>query len=235
LNSGFADSNVLLLKLYNNSAFLSSTNKIASSMNSQETVNPFFEELLPILLAIAIYVILLVAYKVFKYIWFSIHLSAISKKLNRPKLMWMAWVPILRMAQIAMLGKRPWWFLVWFILYIPSHLFILYLFVENLNDMVETGVKIAHGDILGFLGELISEDYSEAYQLITAVSIRLCMPLLLYARLANECNRSELWAIPIRLVPFVNIFGILWLRLGAGKSLASSRLNEETETVRGAN
>ncbi len=198
-------------------------------MNSQEPVVPTFEEILPLLLAITIYVILFVVYKTFKYVWFSIHISAISRKLNRPKLMWMAWVPVLRSAQIAMLGKRPWWFLFWVVLYIPSHLFILFLFVENLNDMVQTGVKIAHGDILGFLSELIGEDYTEAYLLITAVSIRLCMPLLLYARLANECNRSELWAIVIRLVPLLNIFGKIWLRLGAGKSIATPYLDEESK------
>jgi hypothetical protein len=173
------------------------------------------EELESILLAIASYVIVFIVYKLFKYLFFSVQLMAISRKFGKQKSAWMAWIPGFRTLLIAMLGKRTWWILVWMMLYIPSQLFVIFLFIDNLNDMIETGVKIAHGDILGFLNELIGEDYSEAYLLSLAVTIRTSVPLLLYSRLAQECNRSELWAIPIRIIPIFNLIGVFWLRIGA--------------------
>lgn len=174
------------------------------------------EQLQAILFAIATYVFLFGFYKLFRYIWFSIQLMAIANKLDRPKIAWMAWVPGFRAFQIALLGKRPMWIVAWIVVYIPSQIIIIYLFLENLNDMIETGVKIAHGDILGFLSELIGEDYTEAYLLSIAVAFCTSVPLLLYARLAQVCNRSELWSIPIRMIPIVNLVGMLWLRWGAG-------------------
>lgn len=200
-------------------------------MNAKDLSQLSQEELQNLLAAVAIYIGVFIFYKAFKYIWFSIQLWTIGVRTGSKGYAWMAWFPVFRTYLIARSCGKPWWFIFWLLLYVPSHLFIIFLFVENFIDMVETGVKVARGDIFGFLSELIGEDYSEAYQLMTAVSIRISTPLLLYAALARKCKRSELWSLVINLLPFLNLVAIWWIRLGSRKLMVTVSGDAPDQTV----
>jgi hypothetical protein len=174
-----------------------------------------------LLYAFSAVIFLFFIYKLVKYIWFSVQLMVISRKLNRPNIAWMAWFPVLRTFQVAILGKRPLWILAWIFLYVPSLIFMVFLFIENVHDIIESGEKIAKMDIVGLLIDLSGVAYGESILLAITVIINMSIPLLLYARLSQECNRDELWSIPIRMIPIVNLFAIIWLRWGAGYSAKS--------------